>query len=104
MMAKLQRNFGTTKLLNEKTKDFLERRIFKEYNQTQNADRRRRLVYLSMTLGLQTPFIDTPIQAINGQVLFGGLPYQDLTPKQKENFNFKIKLQKYEKFNQPTIQ
>lgn len=104
MMAKLQRNFGTTKLLNEKTKDFFERRIFKEYNSTQNADRRRRLVYLSMTLGLQTPFIDTPIQTINGQVLFNGLPYEKLTPKQKENFNFKIKLQKYEKFNQPTIQ
>ena len=87
-MAKLQQNFGTTKLLNEKTKDFFERRIFKEYNTTQNADRRRRLLRLSMTLGLQQPFIDTPIEIINGQVLFYGVPYEKLTPKQKEHFNF----------------
>lgn len=97
MTAKLLKNFRNTKFLNERSKNYFETRIFKEYNATNDPDKKRNLTLLAGALNLNAPFEDKPVLSQNGQITFGGVKYENLTPQEKQNFNFKIKLIRNEK-------
>ncbi len=96
MTAKLLQNFRNTKFLNEKSKNYFETRIFKEYNATNDSNKRRYLTLLAGVMNLNPPFEDKPILVQRGEITFGGKKYETLTPQEKSQFNFKIKLIKNE--------